>query len=167
MFTRGHSAQASALLTRPPGPLRTSLCSWLLALVLRVGRGAFPCRVMGVGLPALCRAGLRLRCPGGVSFGGTLPSRCFTCLRGLRLGALSGLGRPLLWLGLPSLPQGPSGGGAGRVLIRQCLVPPSAVASLGAPCASWCGWLAHAIAKVVREGGCLSAWGALLRGFAV
>ena len=61
-----------------------------------------------------------------------LSARQVLRLRGLRSCALLGLGRPLLWLGLSSLPQGPSGGGAGRVVIRQCLDPPSAVASLGA-----------------------------------
>ena len=55
-----------------------------------------------------------------------LPKRSALC-------ASSGLGRPLLWRGLSSSLQGPSGGGAGRVVIGQSLDPPSASASLGAP----------------------------------
>ena len=57
----------------PPRARAYCLCPWLLALVLRVGHRGVPWPRLWRGLPALRRAGLRLRCPGGVSFGGTLP----------------------------------------------------------------------------------------------
>ena len=150
----------------PPRARAYCLCPWLLALVLRVGHRGVPWPRLWRGLPALRRAGLRLRCPGGVSFGGTLPCSASPASEVCALRVV----RP--WPAFAVAWALVLAAGAKRWWCRACSYwaeprPAFGLRILGGPCASWCGWLKHTTAKVVHRGDFLSAWRALLRGFAV